>query len=165
MSNNRRVTCYFGILNLSGLMSMKDQIIDGQLSYSQVEKPVFSTESYTIKTTFNRNLKFQDENRTSQHFGILHFADPKNENEGDFYQKKFRREVLWDFGDGTQKIGYSAEHTYKKPGRYHITCTFFDINRRAWVNDYSIYLRFCVIRVKLYYSWQQFLYNILDILL
>lgn len=140
MSNNRRVTCYFGILNLSGLMSMKDQIIDGQLSYSQVEKPVFSTESYTIKTTFNRNLKFQDEYKTSQHFGILHFTDPKNENEGDFYQKKFRREVLWDFGDGTQKIGYSAEHTYKKPGRYHITCTFFDINRRAWVNDYSIYV-------------------------
>jgi len=47
---------------------------------------------------------------------------------------------LWDFGDGTKKEGYSAEHNYKKPGRYKITCTFFDINRKAWVNDYCIYV-------------------------
>ena len=62
------------------------------------------------------------------------------EYQGKYYQKKFRREVLWDFGDGTTKTGYSAEHSYKKPGRYKVTCTFFDINRKAWVNDYSIYV-------------------------
>jgi PKD repeat protein len=47
---------------------------------------------------------------------------------------------MWDFGDGTVKTGYSAEHSYKKPGRYKITCTFFDINRRAWTNSYCIYV-------------------------
>lgn len=45
---------------------------------------------------------------------------------------------MWDFGDGTKVEGYSVEHSYKKPGRYKITCTFFDIDRKAWVNDYSI---------------------------
>ena len=45
---------------------------------------------------------------------------------------------MWDFGDGTKVEGFSAEHSYTKPGRYIITCTFFDIDRKAWINDYSI---------------------------
>jgi hypothetical protein len=35
MSNTeRQVRCYFGILNLSGLMNMKDVVIDGVTDYS-----------------------------------------------------------------------------------------------------------------------------------
>lgn len=146
-SSQRRVTCYFGILNLGGLMEMENHYQDtGVLGHSQIKNPVFSTQSYTIKTTFNRNLKFRqkDQNdrfKTTENFGKLYFPtekdNPYNER---YYQKKFRRQVLWDFGDGTKIQGYSAEHAYKKPGRYKITCTFFDINRRSWVNNYQIYV-------------------------
>lgn len=141
----RHVSCYFGILNLGGLMDMQDVFVSDVKKYSQVLLPIFSTESYKIKTTFNRNLTFPQKNedgtdKTSQHFALLHFNDIDNTLENKFYQKKFRRDVTWDFGDGTKVTGYSAQHSYKKPGRYKITCTFFDINRRAWVNDYSIYV-------------------------
>ena len=46
--------------------------------------------------------------------------------------------VLWDFGDGHKEEGYSVEHTYSKPGRYKIRCTFYDINRCAWKNTYFL---------------------------
>lgn len=146
MSNTeRQVRCYFGILNLSGLMNMKDVVIDGVTDYSQVNNPIFSTQSYTIKTTFNKSLSFKDRkddegnSLTTHYFGTLYFND-QNPYDGAYYQKKFRRDVMWDFGDGTVKTGYSAEHSYKKPGRYKITCTFFDINRRALTNSYCIYV-------------------------
>lgn len=144
-ANQRHVRCYFGILNLGGLMDMRDTISSGVKKYSQVVLPIFSTQSYTIKTTFNRNLTFKQKNqdgtdKTSQHFALLHFNDAGNVLQNKFYQKKFRRDVIWDFGDGTKIIGYSAQHSYAKPGRYRITCSFYDINRRTWVNDYSIYV-------------------------
>lgn len=144
----RKLRCYFGILNLAGLMDTDDKVsITGDLDYSEVKCPVFSTEAYTIKTTFNRNLFFNEiredgYHKSSQHFAKMHFLDKTDqlnkEYQGSYYQKRFRREVLWDFGDGTQKMGYSAEHSYKLPGRYRITCTFFDINRRAWTNLYHV---------------------------
>ena len=158
-SKDRHVICYFGIINLCGIMDTKDSL---DSDYSEVILPLFSHESYTIKTTFNRNLEYKntymtdsdgnviyDDNGNPRHLKSDTFAIinvPKQDNhplakfQGKYYQKKFRREVLWDFGDGTTKTGYSAEHSYKKPGRYKITCTFFDINRKAWVNDYSIYV-------------------------
>jgi PKD repeat protein len=71
---------------------------------------------------------------------MAYFGDMTTIYHGKYYQKKFRRQVLWDFGDGTKIEGYTAEHSYKKPGRYKVTCTFFDINRQAWVNDYCIYV-------------------------
>lgn len=54
------------------------------------------------------------------------------------YQKQFRKIVRWDFGDGTQIEGYSATHYYKVPGRYKISCTFYDIDRKGVDNAYSI---------------------------
>lgn len=144
-ARQRHVRCYFGVLNLGGLMDMQDVFASDIKKHSQVVLPIFSTESYKIKTTFNRNLTFPEKNqdgtdKTSQHFALLHFDGEQNTLEGKFYQKKFRRDVTWDFGDGTKITGYSAEHAYTKPGRYKITCTFFDINRRTWVNDYSVYV-------------------------
>lgn len=158
-SKDRHVICYFGIINLCGIMDTKNSFGSG---YSEVIMPLFSHESYTIKTTFNRNLEYKNTYMTDENGNVIYdeqgnprhlktdtFAMinvPNGENhplkdyKGKYYQKKFRREVLWDFGDGTTKTGYSAEHSYKKPGRYKITCTFFDINRKAWVNDYSIYV-------------------------
>lgn len=139
-ASQRTVSCYFGILNLGGLMDMRDNVSLNVRTHSEVECPIFASSAYTIKTTFNQNLKFKNTGGNTKHFGTLHFTDSTNSLEGRYYQKKFRREVLWDFGDGTKVQGYSAEHSYKKPGRYKITCTLFDINRRAWTNNYQVYV-------------------------
>lgn len=150
----REVRCYFGILNIKGLMDTDNKMVGEIEDYGQVRLPLFSHESYKIKTTFNKNLQYQDTfistvdmnghditiKKPTSHFGDLHFADTTDVYQGKYYQKKFRRQVLWDFGDGTKIEGYSAEHAYRKPGRYRITCTFFDINRQAWVNNYCIYV-------------------------
>lgn len=125
-AKDRHVTCKFGISNIRGIMDVTD--IDG---VQQVELPLYSHESYKIRTTLNR--------KQNDNYGILH-GDNISLYVGKYYQKKFRKQVLWDFGDGTKKEGYYAEHSYKKAGYYKITCTFFDINRKAWINDYSIYV-------------------------
>jgi hypothetical protein len=61
-------------------------------------------------------------------------------NKGNKYNKQYRKEVLWDFGDGTKKMGYNVEHYYKRPGRYCITCTFFDVNRKGYKNSFCAYV-------------------------
>lgn len=150
----REVRCYFGILNIKGLMDTDNKVVGDIEDYGEVRLPLFSHQTYKIKTTFNKNLQYSDTlvqtvneqgfqvltPKKTTHYGNLHFADSSNSYQGKYYQKKFRRQVLWDFGDGTKIQGYSAEHSYKKPGRYKITCTFFDINRQAWVNNYCIYV-------------------------
>lgn len=125
-SKNRRVSCKFGIINLKGLMD-----VDSSGDICQVQYPLFCHESYKIRTTFDRNL--------DESFGILN-GDNIPLYDGKYYQKMFRKHVLWDFGDGTQKEGYYAEHSYKRAGKYKISCMFFDINRKSWVNDYSIHV-------------------------
>ena len=133
---NRNVRVEFGILNIGGFMQ-------GELSedgrYFETLNPVFNTDSYKIKTTFNRNIKYihNGEEKITSSFGNVEFEDA---SKGDkiYYQKYFRRDVLWNFGDGTTKEGCNVEHTYKRPGRYKISCTFFDINREGWTNTYSI---------------------------
>lgn len=151
---DREVRCYFGILNIKGLMDTDNKMVEDIEDYGEVRLPLFSHQTYKIKTTFNKNLQYQNTfinsidmtgndiiiRKPTSHYGVLHFADTTNPYEGKYYQKKFRRQVLWDFGDGTKIQGYSAQHAYKKPGRYKITCTFFDINRQAWVNNYCIYV-------------------------
>jgi hypothetical protein len=150
MSNHdRHLICYFGILNLNGLMGIKDTKTDvstGKVTSSDVILPLYSHETYKIKTTFNRNHVYKGLNETihqnGSHFAKIHVYENSNKaiqrHDNKYYQKFFRKDVMWDFGDGTKIEGYSAEHSYKKPGRYKITCTFFDIDRKAWVNDYSI---------------------------
>lgn len=140
-ADKRHLKCKFGLINLSGLMPMRNKVDenDAPLS-SEIIVPLFSHESYKVKTTFNTNLTFFGAYQTkSSDFAIMWFDYP-DVNHKAHYQKKFRRDVLWDFGDGTQVHGYNAEHSYSKPGRYKITCTFFDINRRGWVNDFCLYV-------------------------
>lgn len=130
-------------------MGIKNTSIDEESGFvinSDVVLPLFSHESYKIKTTLNRAYEFKGINESpyenSSHFARIHVTDKSNKSiqkyNNKYYQKFFRKDVLWDFGDGTQVEGFSVEHSYRKPGRYKITCTFFDIDRKAWVNDYSI---------------------------
>lgn len=141
-ANRRHVKCKFGLVNLAGLIPMrceKDEQTGAPLS-AEILVPLFSHESYKVKTTFNTNLTFFGTSQEkSTDFAKLWFDIP-DASDKKHYQTKFRRDVLWDFGDGTQVNGYSAEHHYSKPGRYKITCTFFDINRRGWVNDFCLYV-------------------------
>ena len=98
---NRNVRVEFGMLNIGGFMQ-------GELSedgrYFETLNPVFNTDSYKIKTTFNRNIKYihNGEEKITSSFGNVEFEDA---SKGDkiYYQKYFRRDVLWNFGDGTTK--------------------------------------------------------------
>jgi PKD repeat protein len=49
------------------------------------------------------------------------------------YTQSFRKEVLWDFGDGEKVKGGQVEHYYKRPGRYTITATLFDDKRKGYL--------------------------------
>lgn len=86
MSNHdRHLICYFGILNLNGLMGIRDTKTDKETGYvtsSDVILPLFSHESYKIKTTFNRNHVFkglnESVNTNGSHFANIHVY--KNSN-------------------------------------------------------------------------------------
>lgn len=61
--------------------------------------------------------------------------------DGEYYYSKhngLRKSVEWDFGDGSMYKAQYAEHSYTMPGKYRITCTFYDIDRRAVMNIYSV---------------------------
>ena len=130
MNNTRKVSCPFGLLNIGGLIETAPIKETDDVVGAEAIVPLFCHESYKIKPTFNRNL--------DQSFAIMDLGD--DINTGKYYQKKFRRMVMWDFGDGHTEEGYSVEHYYSKPGRYKISCTFYDINRRAWKNSFYIYV-------------------------
>lgn len=115
MSN---VSVKFGIFNIAGKVMTVDE------ASSTVDRYVFAHSTFPITTSFDRN--------EDASFGHL-------ENEG-YYTKKYRKSVLWDFGDGTQIEAPSATHFYTKPGKYRITCTFFDIDRRGYLNDYELFV-------------------------
>lgn len=130
MNNKRKVSCPFGLLNIGGLMKTQPIKDVDEVIGAEVVTPLFCHQTYKIKPTFNISL--------DSSFAIIHI---KNDiHDGKHYQKKFRRMVMWDFGDGHKEEGYSVEHSYSKPGRYKITCTFYDINRCAWNNSYHIYV-------------------------
>ena len=108
----------FGIVNIAGLMETDDNV---------VSKPLFSHESYTIKTTLDSSL--------SPELGTIISDTIEN---GKNFKKYFRKNVRWNFGDGTEEDGQSATHSYKFPGRYTITCYFFDIDRKGYKNEYAL---------------------------
>lgn len=108
----------FGIVNIAGLMESSENV---------VSNPVFSHESYTIRTTLDSSL--------SPELGTIISETSEN---GKNYKKYFRKNVRWDFGDGTETDGQFATHSYKFPGRYTITCYFFDIDRKGYKNGYSL---------------------------
>lgn len=138
---NRSVTVKFGILNIGGYMPSRP--IEGKSFHSEVIHPLFVGVGYKIKTTFNRNINYvlDGEKHSTSDFGAVFYNSESQYENGVYYQKNFRRDVLWNFGDGTEIEGANVEHYYKKPGRYKITCTFFDINRKGWTNTYSLYVQ------------------------
>lgn len=122
MSNVDTVSCKFGLINIGGIVQTTDKN-----GYVQATKPFFCHQTFQFRPTFNRKMG---------DFGNLLWEG--SEYNGKFYQKKFRRQVEWDFGDGTKIQGYSVKHHYERAGQYTITCSFFDINRRKYKNSYSI---------------------------
>ena len=54
------------------------------------------------------------------------------------YTSEYRKEVLWDFGDGEKVKGGQVEHYYKRPGRYTISATLFDSDRLGHLQDYTV---------------------------
>ena len=112
----------FGIVNLKGLMAMSEDKV--------IEQPIFAHPTYPITVTLDHSY--------SEGFGKLKYNEPGNLLEGKSYQKLYRKNVRWDFGDGTEVEGYSATHCYEIPGKYTITCTFFDINRQGIQNGFRV---------------------------
>lgn len=134
MNNKRTIRVPFGLLNIAGLMKT-EQVLNGNVPVgAEVTVPLYCNETYKIKPTFNRKL-IENVKDIEEYADIMDYAMMPD---GFYYQKKFRRMVLWDFGDGNTAEGYSIEHAYEKPGRYNISCTFYDINRAAWKNTYYI---------------------------
>lgn len=52
--------------------------------------------------------------------------------------KNYRRKIRWDFGDGTIIEGYNAIHSYTTPGKYSISCTFYDSRNKPVINEVTI---------------------------
>lgn len=46
----------------------------------------------------------------------------------------------WDFGDGTIIYAETAEHAYKKPGKYKITCQTYEIGNGSPDKVYAVYI-------------------------
>ena len=131
MSEENKIYCPFLIKDNFGTIASEFKSDD---FYVEVKRPLFSNEGFKIKTHFNGSIN-------GYSLGYLYDYD-KDEGwtKGNQYNKDYRKEVLWDFGDGTKKVGYNVEHYYKKPGRYKISCTFFDINRRGYQNSFCLYV-------------------------
>lgn len=97
------------------------------------KRPIFCHPNFEIETTFNAD---DDPNGPeNSEFGLYN---------GKYYTKTtsqstgFRKRVLWNFGDGTEVESITAKHTYTRPGKYRITCIFFDIDRKGHQNQYYI---------------------------
>lgn len=84
--------------------------VDNELGQHVAQKPLFAHKSCEIKVGFNSTASI----------------------------KKYRRNVRWDFGDGTVVIGITATHTYTLPGKYTIKCTFYNSLREAFENPYTV---------------------------
>lgn len=100
---------------------------------------VYAAKSFKITATLNPVFnKTQDDTTNSGNIGYIYNKDKKYL----YFTKEggYRKMVEWDFGDGYITTGQYAEHSYRKPGRYKISCTFFDKDRRAIKNEYTIYV-------------------------
>lgn len=128
MSEETKIYCPFAIKDNFDTMASEIKPSNNSI---EVKSALFSNEGFKIKTSFSGKI-------SSYNLGYLYTNGLAKK--GVKYNKQYRREVLWDFGDGTKKMGYSVEHYYKKPGRYCITCTFFDINRKGYKNSFCAYV-------------------------
>lgn len=121
----------FGIRNAAAVMAT-----NGDVGKPIIQRPIFAHPTYAITTTLDAKY-----NNNGSKYGVFSYKDAKETKptyNGKSYMKVFRKEVEWDFGDGTTVRGYSATHSYSKPGKYTITCTFFDIKRQGYINGYSV---------------------------
>lgn len=124
MSDNPKVK--FGLINALGFMNITGADSNGtSLDGDYADRYVFCHPTYTITTSFDRNH--------NERYGVI-------ENDSRYYTRKYRKNVLWDFGDGTTVEAKNATHSYKKPGKYKVTCTFFDINRLGYRNEYFVWV-------------------------
>ena len=78
------------------------------------EQPIFCHPNFVIETTFRKSDDPEGEDGSM-------FGEIKTETGHQLYTKTttskigYRKQVLWDFGDGTQIEGYSAKHAYTRP--------------------------------------------------
>lgn len=174
----------FGLLNINGPMQVNR--VGNKIGYCT--SPIFAHETYPITCTFNKKNQSEEDKKAladliytdtyyrdedgkkvdlpgggSAEFGNTYYTTgalrKKYEKWQDTsYTSQFRKIVRWDFGDGTQIEGYEATHCYKIPGKYRISCTFYDIDRKGIDNAYSI----TVIVKQVIPSMLQFDFNIGD---
>lgn len=102
------------------------------------EQPIFCHPGFVVETTFRQSDDPNGEENSK--FGIL----IDGELQFGLYTKTvnghigYRKQVLWNFGDGTEIEGYNAKHAYERPGKYRISCILFDIDRKGIENEYHI---------------------------
>lgn len=99
-------------------MSTTEVILSGSYQYEK-SGDIFSV--YSFFNTYN----FTNQEASSSYalpFAPLTFKPRLNDVEGFLSRKK----ILWDFGDGTNSETVTARHTYKKAGRYKVTCYLYD---------------------------------------
>lgn len=102
------------------------------------EQPIFCHPGFVVETTFRQSDDPDGEENSK--FGIL----IDGELQFGLYTKTvnghigYRKQVLWNFGDGTEIEGYNAKHAYERPGKYRISCILFDIDRKGIENEYHI---------------------------
>ena len=78
-AESRHVYCKFGLVNLAGLIPMRNKKKNNVPISAEIVIPLFSHESYKIKTTLSTNLKFFGTSQTwSSDFAKIWFSDVKD---------------------------------------------------------------------------------------
>lgn len=101
-------------------------------------QPIFCHPNFVVETTFRKSDDPNGEDNSK--FGILINGELQTQlyTETTINNIGYRKQVLWDFGDGTRIEGYNAKHAYTRPGKYRISCVLFDIDRKGTQNQYYI---------------------------
>lgn len=96
------------------------------------------SQSFSIKNLVTgKNITIEDNTAIYPLFNCTQ-SKIKTYFESSTYTKKYRKAVRWDFGDGTITEGSTAEHYYKIPGKYKISCTFYDLDRKPIENKFNV---------------------------
>lgn len=132
MAASEKIRVKFGLIGINGKMNV---LTGGDLN-GYLTTPIFAHDTFPVTCTINSIIDSE--------YGKLDYLLYNEQNaekypyQSQSYQKVFRKIVRWDFGDGTEIEGYTATHHYTTPGKYKITCTFFDIDRKGTKNVYSV---------------------------
>lgn len=98
-------------------------------------RPVFSHPSYTVGVSLARLQE------TWTDVGTITRDKPGSIFTGKAYTNRFKRDAIWDFGDGSRPVsGQTAGHTYEKPGKYTVSCTLFTSDKKSVKNSYTVEL-------------------------